>query len=170
MFYNRFAVFVRSQYRVIFLACLWLFGLVLGFYISAAGSESSVYLMRTAVLRSVSIVGLLVVLIFPFVISAVLIHYVSAKCIYPLAFLKAIFFAFCLHSITLAFGSSSWLVRWILMFSESCMVVILLWFWIRNISGSGRSYIGEITVFAVFSAIIFFIDFYAVSPFLKMLF
>lgn len=152
------------------LAVFWIAGMLTGLHISNTVNAFDNSLMRAAVLSGVSMVGLLAVVLFPLILSAIAVYFSVPLFFFLLSFGKAFGFAFCSFRILTAFGSAGWLVRWLLLFSDTCMSVVLLWFWIRNINGIGASSKKDLAVCAAFALLIGCFDYFVVSPFLRMLF
>lgn len=155
-------------YRLL-LGLFWLLGLLCGFHVASSLGPHSFLLMRMAVGCCVSIVGAFTVLIFPVVLSAVLIQ-VSDVLIFPFLFFKAFCYSFCYFGISYAYDDAGWLVRCMLLFSGSSMALNLLIFWIRNISVS-KTAVKKNYILAICIAVaIGIIDLILVSPFLTTLF
>lgn len=162
--------FILSNHRckghVILLAFLWISGLLCGmFFISAAGDLFS-SLMYAAAFCRVSIVGLAAVLLFPLIVSAVAVYMAVPAFVLPICFLKAFCYGCVLFVSSAAFGNAGWLMRILLLFSDSCMMVPLHWFWCRHLSGRRDSLKRDLTVCVVLAAFIGSVDYFLVSPYL----
>lgn len=160
----------RSFIYKVLLCCTWFLGLVLGYCFSFQISDIFASLMLSVADSRLSIVGLFFSLIFPFFISAVLLRYTSPLAILPLVFIKAFSFSLCACAVTFAFGDAGWLVRWLLIFSDSFLIVLLLWFWLKNISEEKRTIKTDLLLCIIASGLIGCADLCFVSPFLVMLF
>lgn len=156
--------------RRLFLAVFWVFGLLIGLYISFRTPILFFSLMRTYAYERVSILGLVLIVSFPLILSAIAVRFSTPLLFLPVAFLKAFCFSYCSNGIVLAFGSAGWLVRWLFVFSDSCAVIVLFWFWIRNIAGDRGLFTRDFFI-GVLSIILFCcIDYFVVSPFTAILF
>lgn len=156
--------------RTAVLAFFWSAGFCLGIYIASQTNKFVSSMMRAAPFSSVSIVGLFVVSLLPLIVSAFAVYGSAPLAILPVAFLKAFGFAFCSEIILSAYGSAGWLVRFLLLFSDSCVCVILLWFWFRNINGATYSTKKELAVCTGMTLLLGSIDYFFICPFLLKLF
>lgn len=118
-----------------FLACFWLSGFLCGISVYLSAGRTLVSLMRSTLLVSVSIVGMLCVTTLPFLLSAFAVFLSRPVLLLPICFEKAFLFAFVSIGIIQAYGSAGWLLRWFLLFSDCTSVPMLYWFWLRHISG-----------------------------------
>jgi hypothetical protein len=148
------------------LAAVWFSGLVLGIFFFYRMSPSFVSLMRGLEISSVSIVGVLVSNLLPFLISAFAVYFHKIWLIFLLAFLKALVFGCSGGLITVAYGAAGWLVRWLTMFTDSIICPALLYFWCRHTSGDHRLCGREVAGYFCFVAFVIWLDFSVVSPFL----
>lgn len=114
------------SFNVTFLALFWTVGLICG-VCYAANNLSVVVLMRLAILKQVSIVGLLYVLVLPLLIAVICVYYSRPAVFYLLIALKAFFSSTCLYWVANAYGSAAWLVQILLLFSATVSNAILLW-------------------------------------------
>ena len=137
-FWQRLQHFLIRRKRKLFLASVWICGLYFGSF-AASQDSALVSLMRTAAQTRVSIVSLLPVLLLPFLISAFAVSISKPWLIIPVCFVKAFSFGFQVGGIAAAFGNAGWLARILLLFSASCSVPVLYWFWLRHFSGRCRS-------------------------------
>ena len=142
----------------------WLIGLLSSLYFTLETTAFSSALMRSVTEDRLSIIGLFLMLTFPFLISAVLLRFTRPLWILPVVFFKAFIYSCCLYGLTFAYGDAGWLVRWLLLFSDSCVVVLLLWFWLRNASGDLVTYKSDLLLCCFLSVLIIGVDYYIVSP------
>ena len=165
-------MFRRRSYPVgsLLFFAVWIAGLILGPTAVLGMNFDFDTLLHTAVQHDPSFIGLAVILILPLAISALAARYRIYFLFYVLAFFKAFCFSFCVYSIHLGFGSAGWLVRWLLVFSDSCMLIPLFLLWYRNLSGKCFTFKKDITVCAVIAAVAGCIDICVISPFLTLLF
>jgi len=112
------------------LRILWCGGLICGIMAAAcAGNLTS--LMLTFCQNRVSIVSLLIVPLFPFLISAFAVFYFDFRFLYPVCFLKAFSLGFTARLVMDAFGSAGWLVCGMLLFTDIMTAPALLYAWLR---------------------------------------
>lgn len=147
----------------------WTFGLVLGLRFAVCSPEYVSDMMRSLLNRRMSFAGGLLSLTFPLVITAFMLLYHKDILLPVLAFCKAFTFGFASGCIYLAFGSAAWLLRSFLCFTAIFSNVCLLFLWLsaasREKSEVNRCYVCTIA----FMAVIFVLDYFAVSPYLMML-
>ena len=158
----------KNRHRLILAAC-WLLGLYAGYTFLSHTSVSSVSLMLLVAENRMSIVGRLLFLVLPFVITAVSLRYSKPFFVFLFIFLKAFCFSWCAYGLTVAFLDAGWLVRWLLLFSDSCSVVLLLWFLFRNPVATGTSLRSDLLFCTTASVAIGCVDFCFISPFAEML-
>ena len=142
----------------------WVTGLLLGMHFAYTASISISSLMHTVAYCRVSIVGLLFVLFFPLVISAMAIS--VPFFLFPLAFIKALSYGFSFYSVMYAFGSAGWLFTMLLLFSDSCMSVLLNWLWCRHLFGKKHTLWRDMLNCALVAVLIGLVDYFLVSPYL----
>ncbi len=168
--FHRSVLPARRQFACKFLLTVfWLTGLGLGICFAVHAGDSLILMMRSAAAAPVSITGLMAVLALPFLITALAVYLSQPRLLLVLAFVKACCFGFCASSIDTAFQSAGWLVRYLLMFSELCYLPVLTWFWMRHISGFGRTAVKDLAVCAGAAVAIGLVDYCFVSPWLAML-
>lgn len=148
----------------VFLACAWVSGLVLGAVLPA--NDFLVSAMRRAAAGPVSITGLLAAILLPFLFSAFAVYSSEFWLLIPIAFIKAFLFSFSGAAVIYSFGQSGWLVRLLLIFSDSLMLPFLWWYWLQALSfGKTRFLFNSICVL-IAAFIIGSLDFTVISPFL----
>ena len=160
---------IRTHYRTALLAVFWVVGLLCGLYAANELQNYSFPLMYAAVVEGVSIVRLLVVICVPFLISVLLVKFSAERLLYFIAVIKAFSYCFTFSFALVAFDSAGWLIKALLLFSDSFSVIFLLWFWVRALQK--RTRIGRDAAIG-FAALITvcFADYFFVSPFLVSLF
>ena len=168
---NNFRMYGYKQLAAKFLLVLcWIFGLFAGYFFIIGHGDSISSLMHTAVNQRVTIVGLVLTLFFPLIISAMAVHLRSPLVLLVLVFLKAFCFSGCYFAVGIAFKGAGWLVRWLLLFSDSCMVVMLLWLWLEIIAGEVHTFKHSLITCVISAIIVGCIDYFVISPFLVTLF
>ncbi len=156
------AINERRNYCKLVFMLVWSAGMLAGISAALHNISATFSLMRSFSGR-VSIVGLLVSVTFPFVISAVIVSFGRYWLLLPLGFVKAFMFCFCACSVTLAYGSAGWLSRSLLMFSDSVITVLLLWCWLRCIAQCNFRTTGVVMCLLI-SGAIGVLDYCLVSP------
>ena len=150
--------------RTLLLAIAWISGILIGFY----AARGTVHFAIVLPITGFGLSGYFLVIALPVIISTVSIRCFLPLILVPLAFTDAFIFAYCSYFIQFSFGNSGWLFRWMLMFSDSAMAVILLLFWIRNVDGH-RSRRKDLKILYFISGLIGCIDYFVVSPFFAQL-
>ena len=152
----------------ILLAFCWFAGLLTGCFFADHAGDIHTSMMRRAVSCSVSISGL-VVLLLPFLFSALAVYLSKTWLFLPFCFLKGFQFAYLAGLVSTAFGAAGWLVRLLLFFTDGWVIPILLWIWFRWIGRGGRKAIWQIAFCAGLCAVIWSVDYFAVAPYLGLL-
>jgi hypothetical protein len=148
----------------------WTIGLLYGCAIALTNNSVFLSWMRGSVFQSVSIVGLLVSVFFPLLLTYISLVIKKPIILMIVCFIKAAAFSFTGVLIHQCFGTASWLVRHLYLFSDSCFVFTLfaLWHWQL---GSERL-VGnfDLTFCCLIGLMVVAADYWLVSPFLSGLF
>ena len=155
--------------RILFLV-VWVIGLVLGFFFAMKMPDEALSVIRTIRNSDVSFAGLLVSLLLPFALSVVALWFHFPLVILPLAFIKAFAYSFCASVLMRSFGEAGWLIYRLYLFSDSCMSVVFIWFWNRNICQITDGWKKDSVLCLIISVFVFCIDFSFVTPLLKQVF
>lgn len=164
VFFKRY----RCSFRVVFLAFFWTASLIYGVYISAQ-DLSVVSLMRLLPYCQVSIVGLIAVSFLPLLITIVCAYYRKPIVIYSILVCKGFLSGYCIGGLASAYSSAGWLIDILLLFSDSCITVILFWFWYRHLIRNEHSLKRDGAIAIVSALVICLIDYFIVTPFLASL-
>ena len=148
------------------LAVLWLLGLLFGSLMALSADILLVPTMRSAVSAGMSIFGLLAALLFPLLFTAMAVYISQPKLLLPVVFLKGFFFSFTGVGFLVAFGSSGWLIRCLLMFSDLLVLPLLWWVWLQSFANAQHATLRHNALAAVIAAAIGCIDYAWVAPFL----
>lgn len=160
--------FVRCSFRVCFLAFLWISCLVVGCYI-ASNDSFVVSLMRFAPGSEVSIVGLTVSLILPLFISVVGLYFCKSAVIYTFSSIKAFCTGYLLYAVSTAFGNAGWLIRLLLLFSDTGITIVILWLLFRHLNGRKKTFKADVMLSFFAAIMIGMVDYLLVAPFLQSL-
>ena len=144
----------------------WFAGLILGIVYTYC-TQPFASLMRSAVSGSVSIVGLGAVLFLPYLLTVSTVCFFRSVCLIPIAFCKAFFYATCATGVALSFGGSGWLIRWLLLFSDTASLPVLYWMWLRSLEEHRNPRNQAFWVSAGALAIIGVTDYMVIAPFLN---
>ena len=150
------------------LAFIWCFGLFLGTLFASQSDTPLSFMMRLAADSPVSVVTLMAGAVLPFLLTACAVWISKPQFILLICFLKGFIYAFCAHGSAMAFGAAFWIFRLLLLFTDHFTVVMLMWFWVRNISGFRDTAFRDlfISVLTVFAAGL--VDICLISPFLAL--
>lgn len=160
----------RNIYRnnILFLAISWMLSFSFGILLCSLTDPLFSSLMCRIVYAPVSIVGLVCVLFVPLSISAVAAYYRNAVLILLMCCIRGVSFGCCLYSILLVFDSGGLFIAGLLMFSSVLFQIVLLWLWLRSLSGT-ICLRRDIAVCTAIAVVIGCLDYFCISPFLQML-
>ena len=166
---------VRSTLRLYLPKAYWLFigvwlaGLIAGTLLAASSSTHYFLLMRMAPMSHVSIVGLTVTVLLPFLCSAFAVYKDRPWMLYAICFTKVFIFAVCGFGITAAYGNAGWLVRSLFQFSDICTIPVLCWFDLRHLTGRKPEWKRDIGISLGLVILVICLDTWYISPFLALL-
>lgn len=149
-----------------FLAYAWISGLLLGAVFSVSADDLLTSTMRAAVSGSMSISGLIAVILLPLLLSAYAVYYSQPILLVSVVFLKAFLFGYTGAGILFLYPASGWLIQWLLMFSDMMTLPIL---WLVWLSGSLTSPPRRIVGCTVCAVLIGCVDYIVIAPFLACL-
>ena len=154
----------RRKNAMAVLAFSWTTGLAVGLCALTADAFGPAFYQAAHL--SPSLFGIISVLLFPIVLTLLAIFAGQRWLIFPLAFFKALAFAYVGWSVVVTFGTAGWLIRLLFMFSDCVAVPLLLWFW-NKVLASDFDAILPATVSAVLTVLgIAIVDYGVISPFL----
>lgn len=146
------------------LAFSWVFGVSLGLLYASHMHEDFSSMMRTAISSRVSIVGLLIILLLPYVSSVGAVFFHPAL-VYLFAAGKGMCFSFCVYLIMVQFPSTGWLLCRLLLFSEFSVMVPMLLLWIRLLEDGQQSLKHDSLLYLIVALTIGILDYCIISPF-----
>jgi len=165
MYIRRKNFFNSSILLKVCIAILWCFGIAFGSVCGVHSSTDYISVMRGFDIQSMSIVGRYVLLFLPLVFSVFAIHYGLYTLILPVVFCKAFIFSYSCCCIVSLFGSASWLLRFLLLFFDSCTLPFLMLIWLRGMTGKQFAMRYEVISCSIYMLIIACVDHYVVLPF-----
>lgn len=168
----RSCVVRKEKVNIIFKTLLWiawLSGLFLGVLFSLYSRKNMHDLVHNLIVGHVTFLGLLAVSAVPLLICAILFWFQKSIYVIPVIALKAFLFAFSAQSIA-AYSNGGWLLRWLLMLSDSFSVFLLLLFCCSCKEKQGSVLVSSIVLYLVFILLITCADYYIVHPFAASLF
>ena len=123
-------------------------------------------MMRSVLDEPVSIVSLLFTAVFPFLIAASAVFLSGPVWLPILALIRGAFFSYCCLGICTVFGSSGWLLRWLLLFSRFAAVPFFYWYLRHYISGEHSFSLLVLFFLLCLILLIGCLDYCMISPFL----
>ena len=153
--------------RVVLLILVWLVGLCVGYLLC---DPSYFPLMRCAVIQPVSIVGLFICIFLPLILSYFFVLFEKPIYILIVCFIKSVAFGFSNALIASIFDTSSWLIRFLYLFSDTLFLIFLMMFWLKSIYDKNTSHHRSFQFGAIFGILIGAADYLLVSPLLERLF
>lgn len=149
-----------------FLAASWCSGLILGIFAAMRASNILVPMMHSAVNSPASIFGLFAAAVFPFLISIYAVSISEPWLLLIISAYKAFGFSFCACAVSFAFGQSGWLVRFLFLFSDHCLLPLLYLYWLRYVSGDKPLSNWESGACIAAAVLVGCVDYFLISPFL----
>lgn len=146
---------------------VWILGLLCGGLFAVCADHSVFSWMRMPPGGHLSIVGLLLVPFFPFLITALAVYLSCPWLIYLTCAYKGFCYGACVGVIRMAFGSAAGLIHVLLLFTDCLTMPVLYWLWIQSLQGSFR--LRKASSCAVLFAIIAAVDWKWVAPFLNQI-
>ena len=158
---RKFAPFLLASFSI----C----GCVLGVAVASSADPYLISMMRQAVCAPVSIVDLLFVILFPFVITAVISYISKPILLLPVCFLKTLGYSFMIYAICKEFSGAGWLVAGLLLHSDTVCMITLYFFCLCYLTGFNQNGKRDIVVATIITSAISLLDVCLVSPFLTAL-
>ena len=166
--FGKFSSLVQRKLRLLFVS-FFVLGIVFGICLSGMVHNSLHSSVYTAGRADISFWGLCVVLLMPLLASLVPFYFNIPILVLPIAFFKAFIFGFCSCCIAFAYGDAGWLVRSLLLFSDSTMLIVLCWYWLTHLDGN-RFRLKQDTFLCLCVALVIGItDYMYISPFAALL-
>ena len=148
---------------------MWIFGLLVGYGISVIVSSAIQFQIRGIVTANTAIVGIVFSFLVSLLFTAFFFYHKLPTFILPVVFLKAACFSFCSCAITASLGDAGWLLSGLYTFSDACSVILLLWFWLRCMTGEALRIMKYSILSIVAMCLICYFDYAFISPFVEML-
>lgn len=150
----------------LFLLLCWVCGCALGVLTGMNAGDIYASLMRGAVRCPVSIVGLVISVYLPFLLSAFAVYLGKSGLLYIVCFLKSWAFTLAAYGTVAAYGSAGWLVQFLLQFSDILLLWLLCWFCLRHIGKTTAPVNRDFRICTAAVAAVCSIDYCVISPFL----
>lgn len=155
--------YIWCKSAVPLLAFFWCVGLPLGMR-TALRSDGLIAVFQCAVQVVPSPVGLLTASVAPFLLCGFAVYLSEPWLLLIISGVKAFNFGYCACGTILAFGQGSWLVRFLFLFSDCCLIPLLLLYCVRHIRSRTADW--ELRACLIIAVLIAFFDYWVISPFL----
>lgn len=152
-----------------FLAASWSVGIFFGIAAASASSAILVSLVRRCAGSDATMVGLVAATTLPFLLSGFAVSFSEPWLLLIISMFKAFSFSFCAWGVCLAFGQSSWLVLFLFLFSDLCLIPFQYFYWLRHIRSSKHPSACELPVLLAIALSVGCVDYWFISPFLVSL-
>ncbi len=159
-----FASHISSK-EVFCFVCFWLIGTLVGTLFALNAEDTYFSMLFDASYHRASMASLFLRLFLPFLLVAFAAKMGTNVLIYFLGAWKEFLFISATVSLSGAFGSADWLVRWLLQFSDILTLPFFLWFSLRCLRfGGNRKW--DIAALVLWCVCVGSLDYYVISPFL----
>jgi len=145
---------------------LWGISLLFGISFAYAISHSSESVLYTAISQPIKPLPALFLLAFPVAVCTVSLRYSVFAICYPLVVLNGLSYGFCGMTVYYAFGTATWLCRFLFLFSGVFSSVCMWMLFLRHSRGKGASFFSDVYFAFIAMCIVLIVDIYFVSPFL----
>ena len=162
-------VFWRKRASIVLIA-FFLLGLCAGAIYAWRVVSSADTPITFVVGERATLYGLLITALLPLALSALFCYFSAPVLVLPVCHIKAFAFSFCSVCVLRTFEDPGWLIRSLLLFTDSFALLPLLWFWLRQIAGNSRTLRRDFLISFLAALTICVLDFLFVSPFLVTLF
>ena len=168
-FLHSVASFTMRRHTKMLLALSWLLGLGFGGLFFRYAGEPLLSLMPLAASSQLSIVSLFLSTSLPFLLCAYFAHCHNPWLVMMVCFGKAFLYGFKVCGVFAAFGDSGWLIRLLLLFTDSLACVLLYGFARRQVAAVFPLSLRSLTSCELALGVIVYLDFSYVSPLLRQL-
>lgn len=162
-FLHSIVSFCKRKWDKLFLALLWVAGLIIGGFVFRYTGSNFVSQMPLAVASQPSIFGLLMSSLLPFLFSAYAVYIGWPRILYGISFLKACGLGYLSNSVVYAFQSAGWLVRWLFLFTDISAAAVLYCYCHRHISGVRKLSAGNFSAYAGVLAAVSLLDYSVIT-------
>ena len=158
--------FLSRRKEYFLLIVVWTFGLIVGRFLCV---PSLITMMCSAFFQPVSIVGSCICIFLPFVLSLYFILCEKTILLLIVCFIKAVAYGFACSLLSCVYGTASWLLRGLFLFSDSCFLPIMMLFWLNYCQEGNRVDRKLVFTGTLFGVLIGATDYCLISPFLERL-
>ena len=158
-----------SSLRVVLLAFIWCFSLILGIFFSLARSEQARVLILSAATTRLAAANLIIVHLLLLLMCVIAAKFSFYSIFYLLIFAKGAAYGFCMGSAVLIFRNSGWLVFLLLTFSQTLLTVPQLWFCFSAFDAEKCFPKKEGMICVLLTFLLGSFDYFCISPLLECL-
>ena len=155
---------LRQRYYLYF-SLAWLAGLIAGALTATQSAAIHNSLTQSLCYSRLSVVGFLASLSVPFLLSAIFFKMSLFGLVIPLILWKAFSYSWCVCAVLVSLADAGWLISRLLLFSDSVVTVLLLWFWFRGLDRESTGRQVDLLLCLVMTLSIGSIDCCVISPF-----
>lgn len=150
------------------LSCTFISGFLSGVYVATQSVNDYTLLICRAASSSATANGLLTHTFCVYALTA-LVRRHGRGYFFLLSFAEAFTYGIVVTAVYFSYGSAQWLIQWGMLFSRTVTLIMLLWFWYRNMLGYGRVVHQDFLIALCVSVLATVIDLYLISPYLSYL-
>ncbi len=156
---------MRNKPLQVILLFVWISGIFLGLHIASSLDAKYYVHYYTAAREPAGFTGLLAVFFLPFLAVTSASYFKKIYVLFPAAGLIAFCLGFNLTMVQSIFGQGAWLAQFFLMFSETCVCVLLMWLICICLKRNEKSVRKHCILYSVTAFTLALIDYYLISPF-----
>lgn len=158
--------FTFRRMRILLPIVTWILGLFFGNFLGVPSFSS---MMHRAVLQPVSIVGSYICMFLPFVLSLYFILSEKTILLLIVCFIKAVAYGFSCTLLSGLYGTASWLLKCLFLFSDSCFLPFIMFIWLKFNQQEKHLSSGLVSICTLSGIFIGAADYYFISPFVERL-
>ena len=167
---NPFKIAYLHNISTFLLPGVFLLGFVTGFTLACNDSTSYYSLIQRAATEPATLTALMGHVLVPFLLTSLICRSGRTELLQVLCFLLAFIHGTTSFLISCAFGSASWLVQPLLLFTATTTLASLFYFWFRCLSARTQKMQQELLFSIGFAVLSSAVDYFVISPFLTRLF
>lgn len=152
--------------RFVILAFFWTIGFAIGISLAVLYPKTSLFDIRQVLTTYASPLSLFFVVGLPISISVFSLWCPAFFLNYPLLFLNAMCRGFTGMLLYIALESGAWLIRFLYLFSGSCISVLIWWLLLRHPNQNCPAFSRDVRFVSILSCLIVVADIFFISPFL----
>ena len=149
------------------LAFIWALCLTIGVCLGVNCPQPYLRVLYYAAGSPLTVSGLLISVLLPYGLCMYGTYWKRRWLVYISCSIKILTFAFCSAALSVAFGSSGWLIRFLFQFSDFMTLGVFCWFCMRSVMNIARKQ--DFIISFIVYLMVGVLDYCIVSPFLVML-